>query len=347
MNDLVFFYPEGHEAHFNLGHPERPERVEAIREAMESAGLWAAYPHLDPVELPEAVLHNIHTPAYLQTLEQISKQGRNFDLDTYTTPASWDLALKAAGGAAAVASAVWRREAKRGFALTRPPGHHATPDRALGFCLLNNISLAAEYLIQEMGAKKLAIVDLDLHHGNGTQEIFYRRGDVFYLSTHQSPLYPGTGRLDETGAGPGQGRNANFPLPPYSGDQAFQTVMRELILPLLDRYQPEMILVSYGFDPHWSDPLGHLRLCAPVYGNLIAQLVEWADDHCSGRVSMCLEGGYDLDAAKTCSLAAVAALLGKPPEIYLEGMVAAGTSPRPEGMDWRRMVDLAKEIWNL
>ncbi len=339
MYDLVFFYPKGHQNHAELGHPERPERVEAICTAFQKQGWWQSYPQLDPIVIPEGVMESIHRAAYLENLERVCRSGQHFDLDTYTTTASWQLALNAAGGAAACATAVWKREAGRGFALTRPPGHHATPNRAMGFCLLNNISLAAEYLIQQEGAERLAIVDLDLHHGNGTQEIFYQRGDVFYISTHQSPLYPGTGRLNETGVGQGEGTNANFPLPPFSGDKAFLAVMGALILPLMDRFNPEMILVSYGFDTHWRDPLGSLMLSAGGYNELIGLLTRWADLHCGGRIALFLEGGYDLQAAKACSTAVVAALLGNPWEDPL------GPAPESEGKSWEIMFNRALDMW--
>lgn len=345
MHDLVFYYPEGHQAHAETGHPERPERIEAIRQALEEVGWWDRYPHLDPLELAEGVLGAIHTPAFLRRLAETCRQGFYFDADTYTTPASWQLALNAAGGAAATAVAVWSGQARRGFALTRPPGHHATPERAMGFCLLNNVALAAERLIQGEGAERLAIVDLDLHHGNGTQEIFYQRGEVFYLSTHQWPHYPGTGSLEETGLGPGRGLTANFPLHPFSGDRAFLTILDELILPLLDRYAPQMILVSYGFDAHWRDPLGNLRLSASAYGELVAGLAAWADRNCAGRIALFLEGGYDLEAARACSLAVTAALLGLPASTSPEA--AADRSPHPEGMAWQGMVQRAKELWRL
>lgn len=341
MDDLIFFYPEGHQNHVELGHPERPERVEAICMAFQEQGWWQTYSQLDPIVIPDDVMKSIHQATYLEKLESVCRKGRHFDLDTYTTTASWELALNAAGGAAACAASVWKREVRRGFALTRPPGHHATPNRAMGFCLLNNVSLAAEYLIKHEGAKRLAIVDLDLHHGNGTQEIFYQRGEVFYLSTHQSPLYPGTGNIKETGIGEGKGTNANFPLPPFSGDQAFISVMKALILPLMERYNPEMILVSYGFDPHWRDPLGSLLLSAQGFYELISRLTNWADLHCDGKVAIFLEGGYDLEAAKACSNAVVAALLGIPWKDPL------GPSPESEGKSWEIMFKRAVELWEL
>ncbi|MGW8249439.1 MAG: histone deacetylase family protein [Anaerolineales bacterium] len=341
MHDIVFFYPEGHQRHAELGHPERPERVETIRQAMDAVGWWETYPRLEAQEVPDELLESVHEVGYLDQLQAACRQGRHLDMDTYTTPASWDLALNAAGGALAVANSVWTGEARRGFALTRPPGHHATSRQGMGFCLLNNIALAGEYLIQEHVAQRLAIIDLDLHHGNGTQDIFWQRGEVFYLSTHQSPLYPGTGRLSETGAGEGSLMTANIPFPPGSGDKAFTETLDTLILPLLDRFMPQMVLVSYGFDPHWRDPLGHLQLSAQVYGRLVAGLAAWADARCGGRIILCLEGGYDLEAAAACSLSVTSALLGE------EWQDSLGASPQTEGRSWQPVLQQARQIWGL
>lgn len=341
MEDLVYFYPQGHEDHFERGHPERPERVEAIKRALQAVDWWDAYPQLTPLELPQAVLEGVHSPEHLHGVKYVSLHAMHFDFDTYTTHSSWDLALHAAGGAAAVAGQVWRREARRGYALTRPPGHHATRKQAMGFCLLNNVALAAEWLVQQAGASRLAILDLDLHHGNGTQDIFWERGDVMYISTHQSPLYPGTGALNETGSGVGADANANFPLPPGSGDRAFQTVMDELILPLLDRFDPQMVLVSVGYDTHWRDPLGSLQLSALGYNRLIAQLANYADDRCQGRIALFLEGGYDLEAGAACAQGNIAALLGQPWKDPL------GPAPGPESGSWQRMFLEARQTWGL
>jgi acetoin utilization deacetylase AcuC-like enzyme len=341
MEDLVYFYPRGHEAHFEQGHPERPERVEVIRSALQAKDWWDAYPQLAPLELSQAVLQGVHSRAHLENVQFASLHAEHFDFDTFTTHSSWSLALNAAGGAAAVAGQVWRRDARRGFALTRPPGHHATRDQAMGFCLLNNIALAAEWLLQQVGARRLAIVDLDLHHGNGTQDIFWERSEVLYISTHQSPLYPGTGALNETGVGAGSGTNANFPLPPGSGDRAFQTVMDTLILPLLERFAPQMLLVSVGYDTHWRDPLGSLQLSALGYYRLIAKLAKFADDHCQGRVALFLEGGYDLGAGAACGQANVAALLGQTWDDPL------GSAPGPESGSWQNMVLHAQQMWGL
>ncbi len=340
MHDLTFFYPEGHAAHAEPGHPESPLRVEALVTALREAGWWEAYPHLPPLEILPQVLHAVHSPIYLSLLKEACARGGRLIGDTYLTPASWELALQAAGGGLAVAQAVWQGQARRGFALTRPPGHHATCELGMGFCLLNNIALAAQSLVQQ-GAQRLAIIDLDLHHGNGTQDIFYERGDVLYISTHQSPLFPGTGNLNETGVGAGLACTANFPLSAGSGDEAFLAVMDRLILPLLGRFEPQMLLVSYGFDPHWKDPLGSLLLSAAGYGALARRLADWADAHCAGRVAVFLEGGYHLEAGAACTQAVVAALLGLP------WQDALGPSPQPESQAWRSMLQRALQLWGL
>jgi acetoin utilization deacetylase AcuC-like enzyme len=347
MEKLVYFYPEGHQAHFEQDHPERPERVETLRQALEEVGWWHSYPKLEPLMLPADLLTSIHTPDYLTLLQFACQRGSHLDMDTYTTTATWQLALNASGGAAAVAQAVWQGAAQRGLALCRPPGHHAMSDRGLGFCLLNNIALAAEFLLCQpfdtaSRAERLAILDLDLHHGNGTQEIFWERSDVMYISTHQWPLYPGSGRLEECGSKAGAGLTANFPLPPLTGDQGFMTVMEELILPLLTRFAPQMVLVSFGFDPHWRDPLGNLCLTGNGFFRLMNELVDWTDQYAGGKITLILEGGYDLEAGKTSIRAAAAALLG---ETWIEQ--PQDCPPYPEGTAWVPLVRAARQVWNL
>lgn len=338
---LAYFYPKGHAAHVVPHHPETPERVEAIQGALDQVGWLNQFTHIRAQDLPRGLLESVHQPAYLDMLEMSCRRGIGYlDTDTYFTADSWRLANQAAGGALAVAKAVWNGSSRCGFALTRPPGHHARAGQGMGFCLLNNIALAAEGILQ-IGARKLAIVDLDLHHGNGTQEIFWQRGDVLYLSTHQLPLFPYSGNLDETGAGLGEGCTANFPLPPMSGDTAFRQVMDGLIIPLLDRYQPEMILVSYGYDPHWLDPFGSLLLSAAGYASLAGKLVAWADEHCGGKIAWFLEGGYNMEAAQACSLGVVAALIGEPWEDPI------GPAPFPEGHSWQRSFEAARKLWRI
>ncbi len=339
MDDLVLFYPEGHERHFEQGHPERPARVEAIWDRLQESGVWEVSHQVGPQVVPNDVLTAIHTSEYLAAVESASRSGRRYDADTYLTPASWELANNAAGGALAVAAEVWDRKAHRGFALTRPPGHHATPDQAMGFCLLNNVALAAEFILRHREASRLAIVDVDLHHGNGTQDIFYERGDVLYISTHQYPLYPGTGRLEHTGTGAGEMRTLNIPLPPYSGDEAMSTAYETIILPVLDRFSPDMLLVSAGFDSHWKDPLGHLLVTVEGYADQIKALVDLADQTCQGRIALFLEGGYDLEAGAACGLAATAALIGEDVDDHI------GPAPWQEERVWQVIMEAGQRLW--
>ncbi len=347
------FYPEGHAAHARAGHIERPERAAAVRQVLEDGGWWGRAARLPALPLPFDLLYQVHDPIYIETLQTFSRTGRSLDSDTYTTPASWQAALDAAGGAMAVAQAVWQSDAwddarsprppaLPGFALCRPPGHHATYRRGMGFCLLNNIAIAAQHLRRlSDGPQRLAIVDLDLHHGNGTQGIFWRRDDVAFLSIHQSPLYPGSGALDERGEGRGAGATVNLPLPPGSGDAAYAAAMEELCLPMLDRWAPDMLLVSFGFDPHWRDPLGGLELSGAGLHRAFVSLRAWAHSRCQGKMALFLEGGYDLDAARACTLAVTAALLDLP---YHDPL---GPSPQFEGQDWINVLQRAKRIWNV
>lgn len=338
---LAFYYSEGHEAHYKPGHVERPERICAIRETLDDHGWWKQGLILSPIEYPQRILRSVHDRRYLNRIRIASMEGRDLDPDTYTTPATWDLALKAAGGTAALVSAVWNREVTYGYAIPRPPGHHAFASKGKGFCVLNNVALGAEFLCQVMGAKKLAIIDLDLHHGDGTQSIFWRRSDVLFMSIHQSPLYPGSGAMDEIGGGVGEGFTINVPLPPASGSEAYRGVFNELFFPLLYRYEPEMVLLSLGFDAHWMDPLGHLRMTAAGFGEIVGALADWADRFCDGRLAIIQEGGYHVDAVRACATASVAALLREKVEDVL------GPSPRPEGKSWQSALQSAKEIWKI
>jgi acetoin utilization deacetylase AcuC-like enzyme len=203
------------------------------------------------------------------------------------------------------------------------------------------VALAAQNLIANHGAKRIAILDMDVHHGNGTQDIFYEREDVLFCSTQQLPLWPGTGRLEERGAGRGLGFTANLPLPPFSGDGAFAAAYGEFFSALLDRFEPEMLLVSFGFDSHWKDPLANLMVSASGYAQAVASLRNWAQKNCAGKIALILEGGYDFDAAAACGLAATQVLLGLP------ASDAIGPAPQPEGDGWVAVLAKARQIWEL
>ena len=338
MDPLIIYYPQGHQKHFLRGHPERPERVEMIKKGLEESGIWESARRVVPLPVTAEDLLGIHDSGYLALLRRTSRQGGLLDPDTFATRASWQLALNAAGGALAVVDQVWDRHAGSGFALTRPPGHHATRSRAMGFCLINNAAAAADYLLREKGAKKVAIIDLDLHHGNGTQDIFWDRKEVCYTSIHQAPFYPGTGALTDTGENAGKGTTLNLPIPAFSGDTAYLTLLEEIILPFLERQHPEIMLISFGFDTHWRDPLGSMQVSAGCVHRLISSLRDWSDQNCRGRIAVILEGGYDLEAARFCGQAVAAGLLGQPLEDSL------GSSPHEEGTAWRETLREAAGI---
>ena len=340
MESLALYYPVDHQKHYLYAHPERPERVEVIKEGLEEIGLWEKALHLDPFDLDHTFLKSVHDEEYLQILERASKKEQMLDQDTYTTQASWSLALNAAGGGAAITSAVWDRKAQTGFSLTRPPGHHATMNRGMGFCLINNIAVAAEYLVQYKKASKIAIIDLDLHHGNGTQDIFWNRSDICYISIHQAPFYPGTGALLDIGGKRGAGATMNLPIPGFSGDLAYLTLVNEIVIPYLDQQKPEIILISFGFDTHWRDPLGNMLVSGNGIFHIMNEIRSWTELNCSGKLAVLLEGGYDLEAGRNCGQAVGAALVNQSWSDPL------GPALEEEENGWRDTLSRAKEIWN-
>ncbi|MCD6426320.1 MAG: histone deacetylase [Anaerolineales bacterium] len=339
MDSMALYYPDGHQKHYLYAHPESPERVEVIKKGLIEIGLWENCPQVSPLELDLNLLESVHDREYLKILERASRQAKMLDPDTFTTPESWQLALNAAGGGVQIADLVWERKAGTGFALTRPPGHHATRNRGMGFCLINNIAVAAEYLLQVKGAERIAILDLDLHHGNGTQDIFWDRPDVCYISIHQAPFYPGTGALYETGSGPGEGTTLNLPIPRLSGDIAYMTLISDIVLPYLEDQKVDMLLISFGFDTHWKDPLGSMQVSAGCIYEIMKDLKNWVEDNCSGRLAIFLEGGYDLEAGRACGQAVGAALCNKEWEDSL------GISPTGETDDWRETLSEAHNLF--
>jgi len=285
------------------GHAERPERLSAVLDA-----LHAAFPAMAWHEAPRATrgqLLRVHTEGLLDTvLETRPTQRVQLDPDTLLSPDSAEAALRAAGAVVAATEAVLHGPMRRAFCAVRPPGHHATADTAMGFCLFNGIAVAAAHACDEGGLERVAVIDFDVHHGNGTQAIFEHDPRVLYLSSHQMPLYPDTGYPDERG----DGNVLNAPLPPGAGSAAFRRAWEDVLMPALDAFKPQLVLVSAGFDGHWRDPLAQLQLQSDDYAWLTRALVAIAERHARGRVVSVLEGGYDLDALRECSVAHVAAL---------------------------------------
>jgi acetoin utilization deacetylase AcuC-like enzyme len=281
-------------------HPENPRRLEVIYEVVDRLR-----DKLNLVEIPvrSATIEEIsrnHSPRYIEKIAATAgKRSTYLDPDTSTSADSWDAASKAVGGVLNLVDAVVRGEVRNGFGLVRPPGHHAEWDRAMGFCLFNNVALAARHALAEHGMERVAIVDWDLHHGNGTQHSFYDDPQVLYISTHQFPHYPGTGSIRETGKGEGEGYTINVPLGPGAGDEEFVAIVQSVVAPVLKSYQPEFIFVSAGFDAHERDPLGALGITEQGYGEMLKILMDTAGEVCSERLILTLEGGYDLDALQS------------------------------------------------
>jgi acetoin utilization deacetylase AcuC-like enzyme len=286
-------------------HPERPERLIAIERALTAAGLPQRCVPVAAREATRAELELAHAPAYLDTLERTVGRGGSgwLDPDTFFSDGTWTAALLAAGASIDLAVKVASGELDNGAAFVRPPGHHATRDRAMGFCLLNNVAIAAAKL-RTLG-KRVAIFDWDVHHGNGTEAIFDEEPDVLYTSTHEWPQYPGTGLADWVGTGRGAGATVNVPLPRGTRPEAYLAAYRARIRPAIEAFAPDVILVSAGFDAHVDDPLGGLKLDDDTYETLTRDMLAICP-----RTAVVLEGGYDLDALASSSVRVVQTLLG-------------------------------------
>ena len=306
----AFAWNENHVYHASAHHPERPERVEAIVEHLKSGPLWDRLVHVAPAEADRSHAELVHSPSYLDRLETATAYAARLDPDTYTTHRSLECAYASLGAALAVTEAVLDGRVDNGFAAARPPGHHATPDRAMGFCLLSNAAIAARWAQRAHGLERIAIVDFDVHHGNGTQDVFYEDGTVLYMSTHEWPLYPGSGSRDERGIGAGEGATINVPLPHGAGDAALLEAFEQEFAPAVASFRPELLIVSAGYDAHARDPLAGLTASTRGFSRLTHLLLDWADAHCGGRLVTVLEGGYDLEGLSSSAAATIAALLG-------------------------------------
>lgn len=354
-------------------HPERPLRVQWAWEVLkalnwlERDGLVQLSPRAATVEELAAV----HDPAYIQEVEAACKKaaeeeaagGRKtmfFATDTYVSAKTYEAALKAAGAPLTAIDAVMRGEANNAFCLVRPPGHHAVRESAMGFCIFNNVAVAARYAIDHYGLERVMIIDYDVHHGNGTQEMFYADPRVLYFSTHQAPFYPGTGQFDERGEGEAVGTTINVPLPAGTGFETYEPVFRQIMAPAADRFQPQLILVSAGFDAHWKDMDTGTSLLAPQmylstagFARLNQIIIDIANSLCEGRLVMVLEGGYNAEATAACVATSVNYLLGDdaavdnfgpPPErdSYINTDVLIAELRRVHGLTGYRMRNVPK-----
>ncbi len=293
------------------GHPEQPRRFRAVMDALDAAGLTAKFTRLEPRDAILDDLALVHTRSYLSLAEHEIEWGADqlSTGDTQVDVHSWTAARRAAGSALAAIDAVCTGHAQHAFCVVRPPGHHAGAEYGMGFCVLNNVAIAARHAQKRHGIGKVLIVDWDVHHGNGTQDIFYSDGSVFFCSTHQSPWYPGTGAKDETGTGKGLGATLNFPLPAGSGRTEILGALETKLVAAMEKFRPELVLVSAGFDSRIDDPLGHFKLTDTDFTDLTRLVRKIADDHAEGRVVSLLEGGYSLTGLAAAASAHAAALL--------------------------------------
>ena len=292
-------------------HPESPQRLAAIHDRLKERGLLDRMLKLTPSPAPLEAVTRIHNPGYVAAIERESRQGGRFyeDSETVGSPATYQAAMTAAGAVLAAIDAVMAREADNAFCAVRPPGHHAERDRAMGFCFLNNVAIGARHVQDRHSLRKVAIIDWDVHHGNGTQAAFVSDPSVFYFSIHQYPHYPGSGRRSEQGVEAGRGFTLNSPMAAGATDADYQKAFCEDLLPALERFQPDFILISAGFDAHRDDPLGGMQLTEEGFGSLTRMVRDVADARCAGRVVSVLEGGYHLAALAASVEAHVNALM--------------------------------------
>jgi acetoin utilization deacetylase AcuC-like enzyme len=305
---LYYAHPSSFD-HDTGGHPENAARLRAIETTLDDAG----WPGLDRVEAPAATreqLRRVHSDRHIEAIEQLCANGGGLiDLDTMASEGSFEAALHAAGGAAGAAERLLREGDGFAFCGLRPPGHHAEPARAMGFCLFNNVAIAAAHALAECGAGRVLAVDWDVHHGNGTEAIFAASDRVLYASIHQWPLYPGTGSAEYCGEGVGEGYTVNLPVPPGAGSDEFLSLVQQVVVPIGRAFAPELIAISAGYDAHRDDPLAECELEADDFGEMAAMVGSLAGE-LDAPVLVCLEGGYNREALATSVLATVEALAG-------------------------------------
>lgn len=294
-------------------HPEHAGRLEAVMQALELSGRARQLVHLAWDDDPQAWIAQVHDPKLLTLVQAASQRGRAaLDPDTMVCSDSFAVALKAVAGTLAAADAVMQAQVQQVFCAVRPPGHHAESHRSMGFCLFNNVAILARYLQQRHGLEKILIIDWDVHHGNGTQDIFWEDPTVFYYSLHQYPFYPGTGSAGETGAGPGLGFTLNRPLPAQTGDSTYLRLLEKDLDTIAHQFNPQLVIISAGFDAHRDDPLGGMNLSTHAFTQMTQSVLNMAEHCAKGRVLSLLEGGYDLQALADSAGSHVEAMLTTP-----------------------------------
>lgn len=326
--------------HDTGNHPENAERLKAIISHLEQTGLMEKLTPLHPRPATRDELLLVHSEEHISRIRHQAEAGGGFlDMDTPISSGSYQAAVHAAGGVLRATQAVMTKEVASAFALVRPPGHHASREQARGFCLFNNVAIAARYALTEYGLNRVAIIDFDVHHGNGTQEIFYGEPGVLYLSTHQYPFYPGSGHIAETGCGKAGGSKVNIPLPAGCGDEEYRQVFREIVVPLIGRFNPQLILVSAGYDAHWADGLAMMQMTVSGFAEITGEVKRLADDLCWGRLVFTLEGGYNLKALAASVRASLDILLGNS-----SSEDPLGASPqKPAAPDISRLIKRLKQ----
>ncbi len=293
----IFTHPRCLDHDPGRGHPERPARLEAILGRLRASGLWSELDVREPPRASEEDLARVHDPRYVRSVRTQCQRGpAALDGDTHVSRDSFEAACLAAGGTLQACRNVLDGTWSNAFCAVRPPGHHAEFDRAMGFCLMNNVAIAAAWLVERAGLERVAILDWDVHHGNGTQHLFEASPRVFYASLHQWPLYPGTGAASECGFGAGTGTTLNCPMDPGTGDADWLRALERTILPALEAFRPEFVLVSAGFDAHRRDPLAGIQLSEQGFRGLSRGILELAARTAGGKLVSVLEGGYDLEA---------------------------------------------------
>lgn len=303
MNRVGFVYHQDFLKHdTGRGHPERKERLESVVSHLKKVELWDKLEHRIPATAPLEWILKAHPEAYVRWVEQQCRNGATLldSGDTHVCTESYDVALLACGAVLEAVDSVVSRNVSSAFCAVRPPGHHAETTTAMGFCLFNNVAVGARYAQSRHSVERVAIVDWDVHHGNGTQQIFYEDPSVLYISLHQYPLWPGTGAPTETGSGKGEGFTVNCPMRPGSGEPEYVAAFDEKILPALRSFRPEVLFISAGFDAHKDDPLADIQLTESSFARMTSLVTEVAEKYCKGRIVSVLEGGYNLAALERC-----------------------------------------------